>query len=120
RLRADADLSAANTAVLPNLLNDVANDIARRGEAETLVATRLRQDEGVDANDVSIHVDERASAVARIDRRVGLDVDHRIIGLELSGHGADDTEAHRAVQPHRAAEGEHELTRTDILGVSEV
>ncbi len=100
--------------------NDVANDVARRGEAEALVAARLRQDQGVDADDVSVHVDQRASAVARIDGRVGLDVDHRIVGLELSRDGADDAEAHRAVQPHRAAEGEHQLTRTDLLRVGEV
>ena len=43
--------------------------------------------------------------------RVGLDVDHRVVGFELTRDGADDAERDRAVETHRAAEREHELRR---------
>ena len=81
-----ADLAAANGAVLPDLPVDVAYDVARRREADALVASRLREDQRVDANDFALGVEQRSAAVAGIDGRVGLDVDHRRVGLELARH----------------------------------
>ena len=42
---ADADLAAAHPAALADLFEDVADDVARRGEADALVAARLRVDQ---------------------------------------------------------------------------
>ena len=98
RLRAHADVAAAHAAVLADLLEDVADDVARRGEAEALVAAGLREDQRVDADEPALGVDQRPAAVARIDGRVGLDVDHRVVGLELPRHRADDAQRHRVVE----------------------
>ena len=63
-----------------------------RREADAFVAARLRVDERADADQPSFGVDQRSTAVARVDGRVGLDVDHRIFGRQLAGDGTDDTQ----------------------------
>jgi hypothetical protein len=105
--RAHADLAAPHAAVLPDLLEHVADDVGGRREAESFVAARLREDQRVDPDDFSVHVHERTAAVARVDGRVRLQVDHRVVRLELPRDGADHAKRHGAVEPHRAAEGEH-------------
>ena len=82
-------------------------------------AARLREDERVDADDSPFGVDERAAAVARVDRRVGLHVDHRIFGLELPCHGAHDAHRDRVLEPERAAEREHELALPQRVRIAE-
>ena len=76
-------------------------------EAEPFVASRLRHDERVDADDFAADVDERTAGVAGIDRRVGLDVDQRRIGIDLSRHGRHEPMRQAVAQPDRAAEREH-------------
>jgi hypothetical protein len=58
----------------------------------------------VDADHASLRVDERSAAVPRVDRRVRLDVDHRILGPELAGDGAYDPHRHRVLELERAPE----------------
>ena len=51
------------------------DDTGGNGEAETLIASRRREDEGVDADEFAVDVDERAAAVgAGINGGVGLNV----------------------------------------------
>src|SRR5262249_34421550 len=92
-LEEDADLAAVHVALLLQLAIDVACDVTRDGEADSFAAPRLREDEGVDAREAAIHADERSAAVARVDRGVGLDVDHRALLTNGARGGADD--AHR-------------------------
>ena len=99
--------------------NDVADDVARRREADAFAAARLRVDEGVDADQPALGIDQRAAAVARIDGRVGLDVDHRVFRRQLARDGADDAERDRRVEAERAAEREHQLARPQRVGVAE-
>jgi hypothetical protein len=85
----------------------------------TSIATRLAGDQSVNADKTSADVDERSAAAARIDRRVRLHVDHRRLRPQLAGDGADDPEGDRVVQTERAAEGEHELSGAQFVGVAE-
>jgi hypothetical protein len=48
-----------------------------------------------------------------------LDVDHRVLGGELPGHGADDAEGDGRLEAQGAAEGEHELSRAQRVGIGE-
>jgi hypothetical protein len=66
-----------------------------------------------------MQIDQRPAAAARIERRVGLDVNHRGLGLELSRNGAHDTERHRVVEPERAAKSQHQLTGAQTVGIPE-
>ena len=73
-LEGDAD-GAADNLVLGSdeIVVDWNDGIGGHGKADALVAGGLRVDRGVDADDLAIHVDQRAAGVAGIDRRIGLD-----------------------------------------------
>ena len=120
RLRAHADHSAAHAPALAQLLVDRAHDAARGREADALVAAGLRQDHRVEPDHAALGVDERPAAVARVHRRVGLHVDHRVVGLELARDRAHHPEAGRVLEPERAAEGQHQLALVQQLGVPEL
>ena len=111
--------AAAHAAVAAQLVVDRAHDVARRGEAEPLVAAALREDERVDADHAARGVHQRSAAAAGVDRRVGLDVDHRVVGLELPADRAHDAHRHRVVEAERAAEREHQLAGAQRVGIAE-
>ena len=119
RLRANTDIASPHPSEPPDLLVHGPDDVARRAETETLRAAGLRQDQRVDPDDSAMQIDQRPAAAARIERRVGLDVNHRRLGLELSRGGAHDTERHRVVEPERAAKCQHELTGAQMVGIPE-
>src|SRR3546814_2120932 len=51
------------------------SDLGRRHrEADPGRGAGARKDEAVDADQVAVHVDQGAAGIARIDRRVGLDI----------------------------------------------
>ena len=114
-LHVGADGAPADASVFSNLLVGVANDAAGDGEADTFVAAGFRVDEGVDADDVAVGVDERAAAVAGIDGGVGLDVDHRVVGIGLAEDGADEAHADGVFEAFGTAEGEDELAFLDFF-----
>ena len=115
----DADLAAANPAELANLFIDGADDVGGGGETDAFVAAALGEDEGVDANEVAFGVDEGSAAVAGVDGGVGLDVDHGVIGANLTGDGADDAHGDGVFEAEGAAEGEDDLALADFVGVAE-
>jgi hypothetical protein len=96
---------------LLDLIEHRPHDVARRREAETGIGTGCRRNQRVQTDETSLRVDEWTAAVAGIDRRVGLHVDHWRVGLELPRDRADDTERHRVLQAQRAAERQHHLSR---------
>ena len=57
---ADADLPASDAFEAPNLFEHVPYNLIRCGKSQAFVPSRLRQDQRVDADDVAIHVDQRA------------------------------------------------------------
>ena len=81
-----------------DLLVHRADDVARRGEPRPSLPPPATAIERVDAHEPAAQIDQRSAAAARIDRRVGLHVDHRRLGLELPRDGADDAERHRVVR----------------------
>ena len=64
-------------------------------------------------------IDQRATAVARIDRRVVLAVDHGRIVFELASHGADHAHADRVGEAEGAANGEDELPLEQLVRIGE-
>src|SRR5262245_33224706 len=95
---------------LSKLCVDALHDVRRNGEADPFATARLRQDERVDADKIAFGVEERASAVPWVDRGVGLDVDHRIVSLELPRCRADNAHADRIVKAERAADHQGKLS----------
>ena len=70
------------------------DESARNREAESLTAARLAQDERVDADQLASDVDEWTAAVAMIDRRIGLDVHHRVVRIGLPRNRAHYAHRH--------------------------
>ena len=95
------------------------HDVDGRREADALVPAALADDQGVDSDEPALDVHERPAAAAGVDGRVGLQVDHGIVGAELAGHGAQHAEGDRAVEAEGAAHGEHDLALTQRLGLGE-
>ena len=61
-----------HVSILPQVVHDVLGHVGRDREADADVAARLRNDLRVDADQLSLGVDERAAGVAMVDGRVGL------------------------------------------------
>jgi hypothetical protein len=84
-----AEVRALDRLALLELGHDLADRVRGHREADADVPLRAAggRDLGVDADDVSAVVEERAAGVARVDRRVGLDdlVDREAVGsLDLA------------------------------------
>jgi hypothetical protein len=101
-----------------HLPDDVADDVAWRSEPDALAAAALREDHRVDPDEASIGIHQRAAAVAGIDRRVGLHVDHRVLRLELPRHRAHNPHRDGRRQAERTAEREHQLAGAEGVGVA--
>ena len=87
-LHVGPDPPSAHPTLAAELGDHGLHDVAGGREAEALVASALAQDEGVETDQAALHVHERPSAVAGVDGRVGLQVDHRIVRAKLPGEGA--------------------------------
>ena len=75
----------------------------------------------VDADHLAARVQERATGVARVDRRVGLDdvVDREPVRrLDESLECADDARRHRAVEAEGIADRDHRVTDAYGVGVA--
>ena len=62
--------------ILAQAVIDKIDDARWYGEAEAFTASALGKNKSVDADDRAVHIDQRASAIARVDGGVGLDVGH--------------------------------------------
>ena len=56
-----ADRSAADLAVLPQFIDDAAHEIAWHRKADPLISAALRENSGIDADELAAAVDQRAS-----------------------------------------------------------
>src|SRR5262249_42786141 len=95
--------------------------VSRDGEADALKSPAFGSDGGVDANDLSLQIDKRAAAIARVDRCVGLDEILVAGGPEDSGlavERANDAVGHRADVAEGAAKGEDPVTLLQARSVA--
>ena len=84
-------------------------DIAGNREANPLAPARLRKDQRVYSHDASVRIQQWSAAIARIDRGVRLDVNHRIVALDLPRHRAHHAHAHGVIQAQRIAKRQYDL-----------
>src|SRR4029079_8692001 len=92
-------------------------------EADALGLAALTADLGVDPDHAAARVEQRASGVAVVDRRVGLD---RVDELEVGSQGVDramdrrdNTHAERVLVAERAADRGHGRPDRNRRGVAE-
>src|SRR5262249_4688226 len=109
RLDADTEPAARHVAGGGQLADDGLGEVDGNRETNADRATAAAQDRGVDADDLAARVDERATAVARVDRRVGLD--EVVVGAAANDApgGAHDAGRHRLLEAERIANRHHGL-----------
>src|SRR6201993_4421166 len=108
-LRSCFDLGAVYMPVPAQAFVYEAHDASGNREAKTLAAAAARQNEGIDTHHVSVHIDERPPAVSRIDRGIGLDVDHSLVRIGLPRHRTDHAHGYGVLQAFRATHREPQL-----------
>ena len=106
----DAERAAAHLAELDQLLHHVLDHVRGNGEANAHVAAGLRQDRGVDADQLAAQVDQRAARVARVDGRIGLDEVLVTLWVDAgAASGTDDPGGDGVLQPEGIADGDDEV-----------
>src|SRR6185437_1780782 len=109
-----------------DLLHDGVRQVDRDREPVTGVVTGRTLDRGVDPDDLTAHVDERAAGVARVDRGIRLnEVLDAAIRRPGKAHRAAPLGAHDALRhgegevlTERVADREHPLTDTGRITVA--
>ena len=118
----DAEVRARHVAFLHDSGDDALHGVRRDGEADAFDAVGNNLGT-VDADDLAVHVDERAAGVARVDGGVGLhELDARVTVAERAVEGADNAARHAALElkAHRVADGNDGLADDRRVGVAEV
>src|ERR1700722_14140306 len=105
-LRRRSNLYAVNMAVQSQAPVDKFYDARGDGKAEAFAAAPGRANERVDADDGTVHVNQRSAAIARVYWRISLDVGERLIRIGLASGRADPPHRHRILQTFRTANGE--------------
>src|SRR5665213_3143288 len=89
---------------------DRAHQAGRNGETDPDRAAGFRIDRGVDADEMAVEVDQRATRIAWIDCRVRLDVGAERAEAEAGARqGGDDARGHRLADAERVADSEHQV-----------
>src|ERR1700722_18575094 len=87
----------------------------RNRKAKALTSSARSIDKGIYPDEASVAIDERASAVAWIDRRVGLHVYHGTICVRLPAESADNSLGHGVNEPLRRSDRDHSLTQLYLI-----
>src|SRR4029077_10654757 len=70
-------------------------------------------------DDVTRNIQQRPSAVTRVNRSVGLDVEHGAVRGQMPYGGADVAHRKRVLQAQRATECDHNLPLPQLVRVEE-
>ena len=117
----DADGAARNAVIRPDqLVVDLSYRIRRHGKAHARVRTGLGQDGGVDADHFTRHIYQRATGIARVDGRVGLNERLKLpVGDDVAPLGRDDAGGHSFLQSERTANGQDPVAHLHAVGVAQ-
>src|SRR5580704_1991904 len=99
--------------VLAQALVDETDNPRRDCKTDTFAPATPRENERIYPDNVSIHIDQWSPTVAWIDRRIRLDVHHRLVRTRLARHGADYAHRNGVLQAFRTSDGKHQLTLSD-------
>src|SRR6266850_3470805 len=117
-----AEESAVNAAVGDEVVGDAFCGVYGNGEADAGRGSAGRIDGGIDADDFTVRIDERASGVAAIDSRIGLNgfVDEGgLAGLHGAAESADDAGSERGLETEGIANGKDFLAHLQSGRIAE-
>ena len=119
-LDADAKPSAAGMAVFAELHHHALGEVGRDRKADADRAAGGGVDGGVDADDVAVHVEQRATGVAAVDGGVGLD--EVVVGAlaDVAAAGGDDTGGDGAAEAEGIADREHPVADALDVAIAEL
>ena len=109
-LDADADATATDLAALDELLAHVIGDIDGNRKRQTHVAAGLAVNLRVDADDFTVHVEQRTTGITGIDRHVGLNKRHISIVGQRTRRRADDARGHAVLESKGRTDSDNPLT----------
>ena len=120
----DAEQCALHQAVLLQVDNHLAYDALRHGERVADVAARRGFDDGVDADQLTSRIDQRATRIARIYRSVGLDerLDAELArdDIQRTCLGGYDARRDGRLQVEWRADSQHPLAQTQRIRTAEL
>lgn len=111
--------ATAGFAEFLELIDDVHRKLRRHGKADTDRHAGLRKDRRIDADDLTLHVEERTARIAAVDRRVGLDETVVGSGIDIATACGDDTHGHGYAKAERIADDHHPIADPDLSRVAE-
>ena len=119
-LRLDANPAARDLSIFHNTFQNLLGGRYGNGKSNAHGAARARVDRGVDAQQVAVHIDQRAAGIAGIDRCIGLDKILEGVDTQLvASQRAHDAAGHSLTDAKRVANGQHGVAHHQRIGVAE-
>src|SRR6516164_5466212 len=103
---------------LHDLILDVHRDVDRHRERKTLEAAAATEDLRVDTDHLALEVEERATRIPGVDRRIGLDEWDVRVTWQRARLGADDARGHGIFEPERLADRYDPFAHLGLLRVA--
>ncbi len=111
-------LATMHVAIPAELRVSKADNRAWYRKAQTLVAATLSYDEGIYADHFAVNVYQWTAATSRINWRIGLDENHRTIGVRLACDCAHHAHCHRILQALGATESKNHLALPQLVVIA--
>src|ERR1019366_5945048 len=94
-------------------IDNETHDSGRNRETQPLAPSALRQNKRIDAEHISVNINQWTTTIAGIDGCVGLDEHHWQSWIRLAIHRAYHAHGDGVAESFRIPECEHELTLSD-------
>ena len=102
-------------------LDHGADKACRNGKADAVRSAGSAENSGVDAHQATVHVDQCATGIARIDCRVRLNKEAEIGNADtIAGNSRDNAAGYGLADSKRIADGKREITNLDGIGVAKL
>ena len=116
-------IAVAHGAGLDQVADAVLGGVDRQGKPDPGAAAAARRNPGVEADYLTLQVDQRAAGVAGVDGRVGLDVLGDVGAVEtargLAAERAHDPGGDAGLEPEGTAHRQHQVTHLQPARVAE-
>ena len=116
----DPEPAAPGAAEFAKLVDHRLGEVRRDREPDADAAARRREDGGVDADQLALHIEKRSAGIAAVDRRVGLDEIVIGAGVDVAMMRRNDARAHAAAEPERVPDRQHPVTDAGCVRIAEL
>ena len=115
----DAQISTLHSTIFLQVIDYLCHNGSRDGKAITCIGTGLREEHGVDANELAFGVDEGATGVALVDSGISLYEALHAVGSERACLGTDDARSDGVVQSKGVTHSDDPFADFQIVGVAD-